>query len=179
MNEIKENVFSYLKSPRDKAVTSRLVEAGPAAFEVVRSYAGPYPPGLDPRDAGDLLTILIGRIGSRWPEVIRENIGKGNSWARYIIVSAALSTGDPQFADLIIERINDRSWYIVDMVLEALQQHEYLQVEDAVPRLRRLLASKTVNHLMTKREKIEGLLTKIEKSSDRVMQGQPMSCHSA
>jgi hypothetical protein len=163
MDQIQEDILAFLANPNGTGTAARVVEAGEAAFDRILHYSGPYPEGSHPLDCwDDLLVPMLGRIGSRWPDILRKHLANPDPDRISTVIIATIVSKDPRFTDLLITHLDSRSYYCIDLVLGAMQKHEYLQVEPAIPYLQKLLAGKRINHLMTKREEIEALLARIQ-----------------
>lgn len=163
MEPIQEHILAYLRQPSDAGAIRQLIEDGEAAFDRILRYSGPYPDGMFPLDCwDDLLIPMLGRIGSARPDILSRHLAAPAPDRLTTLILAAVSSRDPRFADLLVRHLNSRSYAAIDLILDAMQQHEYLQTVSAIPRLAKLLAGKQVRHLMNKRDRIETLLAKIQ-----------------
>lgn len=162
MDDIDNRILDALKHPQDQAPLDAIVAIGQPAYDrlVSRMYARPG--SSHPQDIDDRMTVLVGRIARLDPAIITNNIQHKDPRARSRVLNAAAATDDPEFADIMIERLNDRSIYVVDNVLWLIENRDYLKTARAASLLRRLLKSKRVDRLMQSREEIAELANRIE-----------------
>ena len=154
-------VFEYLKDPANKNILEKIVLGGEEAFDCVRNYKGPMP--TDPRDGEVELTGLLGAIGSQHPNLIEKHINAKNSLTRWRYINAAISSDNPKLAELIISFLDDRSYYIKDLIIDSMKWTKFIRIPPAIQGLEKILAGKSINHLVNSRKEIEQLIRKIKR----------------
>jgi hypothetical protein len=156
-------IVAFLERPGDESTIDRIVDRGAEVFELVDTYAGPLPDGMDFRDAGGTLALLLGRIGDRYPAKLIHHLQLRVPWPRKwrYLYAAALSQ-NPRFGPLIVSHLGDRSVNVKEAVVDILMKHERLWSDDAAKRLRKLLSGKAVDGMTMSRHRIEALLQAIE-----------------
>jgi hypothetical protein len=162
-DDISALVLAFLERPRDASTIDLILDRGGNVFEVVDAYAGPFPDGMDPRDAGETLGLLLARIGERYPAKLMHHLQSRAFWAkkwRYLYAAASLE--DDRFGPLIVSHLSDRSVYVKDAVIDILTKYHNLWSDDAALRLRQLLSGKSINQMTTPKHRIEALLHAIE-----------------
>ena len=162
-DDISALIFAFLQRPSDAQTIDRILDRGGDVFEAVDTYAGACPDGMDPRHAGELLDLLLARIGERYPAKLMHHLQSRAFWAkkwRYLYAAASLQ--DDRFGPLIVSHLSDRSVHVKDAVIDILTKHRNLWSDDAAVRLRQLLSGKAINQMTTPKQRIETLLHAIE-----------------
>lgn len=142
--DLNSYIYSYLEHPRSSPPSAELMVNPEATFWAIANYAGPYPKGLDPRDAGEPLCRLLAKIAPQVPDLMLSKMTEGDWGYRYLFISAAATSEDPRFISPILHHLNSRSIYIKDLILSLMMDRVALRREDAVPMLRHQLTLRSV-----------------------------------
>lgn len=141
-----------------------VVHLGQAAYERLVSRFYPCPGVRHPQDYDDKLSDLILRIVTLDPSIIELNITHTVPHARFRVLSAAILSGRKEFTNLIIGRLRDRSIYVLDSAVRAIEQHPGYRTERACELLKEFLRKKNSRRLSVPVQRIENIIREIERN---------------
>lgn len=168
MKDMKEDgvdraIVAALANPLDDEMISELVSHGQVAYDRIVSRIYPCPGVSHPQEGDDRMCNLVVRIARIDPSIILENITHKDTLARSRVVSAAMVAGCVEFRDLIIDRLRDRSIYVLDKAVWAIDRNASLRTKAAGELLKALLAKKVANRLCVPKRRIEEFVDEIER----------------
>jgi hypothetical protein len=159
---IDSTIVAALADPDDDRKVMKVVDFGQKAYERVVSRLYRCPDVTHPQEGDDRMCDLVVRIATLDRSIVTENIMHSDSLARSRVVSAAMVSGFPEFTDLIIDRLRDRSINVLDKAVWAIDRHQRLRTEKAAELLKALLKKKIANRLCVPIARVEELVEEIE-----------------
>lgn len=134
------------------------------AVAAILGFRGPYPADMHPIDAhADYLTALLAALLKQCPDVLAQVKPAALRRGQYTLISAAIMTGDPRFADAIIAGLKATSVLTKLMVVEAVQRHAWLRTPAARAELERLATLPSIASSAPDRAKVAAALAAFER----------------
>lgn len=117
-------------------------------MEALLNFKGPYPEDCSVVDVfPDFLAPLLSDLLRRAPRLLIErDLSRMAAGARWIVISAAIESGDSRLAEVILAGLEDRSIAVKQLVVGAIPGHACLQQPEVRPRLQRLLVQRSMSY---------------------------------
>jgi len=170
-------IVAALAEPTNDQRISDIVALGQEAYDRIVTRIYKCPGVTHPQEGDDKMCNLLVRIAAVDPSIVTKNMTHPDSLARSRVVSAAMVAGRHEFSDLIIDRLLDRSIYVLDKVVWAIDRHPRLRTSKAAELLKALLERKVARRLCVPIDRINELVAEIEFKNKKAERADALNHH--
>ncbi len=173
-NKLMQTIFQhgcYSKAGRD--ATEELVDGGESALDAFLHADGDYPQStLHPRDVADTISDVFCQFAKRWSDAIIDRLGKigeiqtywalgsakgqrsidvlieglnaKDQYSRWAAAESLIRRRSKRAVPTLTAALKDRSSMVKSAIVQAMKSNRVFRSAEALPALRRIIASKSM-----------------------------------